>query len=76
MRLTTNQLETLLGTVQSRFERNMRRHAEVAWADVLAKLRGLPEKLRALYEMERTGGEPDVIGQDQKTGAFIRYFAA
>lgn len=60
--------EELLQTLKARFERNMHRHKGVAWADVQAKLEGNPGALKALREMEATGGEPDVIGQDQDTG--------
>jgi len=60
--LTREQQEELLGVLKERFEKNMIRHEKTAWADVHAKLAGSPEKLWSLSEMERTGGEPDVIG--------------
>lgn len=62
--------ETLLHTLKRRFETNPRRHDGVAWADVQARLEANPEALRSLHEMESTGGEPDVIGQDHETGRF------
>ncbi len=60
--------ETLLHTLKRRFETNPRRHEGIAWADVQARIEGNPGALKALHEMESTGGEPDVIGQDEKTG--------
>ena len=67
------QREDLLKTCQARFEKNMQRHAGLAWAKVQAKLEANPEKLWSLNEMERTGGEPDVVGHDKKTGEYIFY---
>lgn len=61
----------LLRTLKDRFDRNMLRHADVAWTTVQAKVAASPARLRSLAEMERTGGEPDVVGQDPKTGAFL-----
>lgn len=61
----------LLATLKSRFEKNMNRHAGMEWTGVLARLEANPAKLWSLGEMERTGGEPDVVGQDGKTGEFI-----
>lgn len=61
----------LVGTLQARFAKNMRRHQGVDWNSVRAKLDANPEKIQALHEMERTGGEPDVVGVDGKTGEFI-----
>jgi len=63
----------LLNTLKSRFENNMHRHKGLTWEDVQARLTSNPEKLRSLNEMERTGGEPDVVGYDKKTGEFIFY---
>lgn len=60
--------EELLRTLEARFEQNMHRHKGLAWADVEARLEGDPEALKSLHEMERTGGEPDVVGRDGKTG--------
>jgi hypothetical protein len=65
--------EDLLNALKARFEQNMDRHRELEWAEVQAKLRANPEKLWSLGEMERTGGEPDVVGQDDKTGEYIFY---
>jgi hypothetical protein len=62
--------DDLLGTLKTRFEKNMHRHQGVAWADVQARLESNSGALKALHAMEETGGEPDVIGRDQKTGRF------
>ncbi|MFN0052874.1 MAG: DUF4256 domain-containing protein [Planctomycetales bacterium] len=69
--LTAKQRETLLGTLQARFEDHPQRHKGLQWAEVQARLESHREKLWSLYEMERTGGEPDVVGRDKKTGAFL-----
>lgn len=61
----------LLAVLRARFEGNPARHAGLAWADVAARLDAAPEKLWSLQEMERTGGEPDVIGRDRKSGEFL-----
>jgi len=63
----------LLGTLKARFEKNMNRHKGLDWAKVQARLEASADKLRSLDEMERTGGEPDVVGQDEKTGDYIFY---
>lgn len=63
----------LVNILKERFEANMDRHKDINWADVQAKLESNPEKLRSLEAMERTGGEPDVVGQDENTGEFIFY---
>lgn len=68
-----DQNENLLETLQARFEKNMKRHKGIAWEDVQARLKAHPKKLRSLEEMERTGGEPDVIGHDAKTGEYLFY---
>ena len=65
------QCEELLRTLKARFEKNMNRHKGLEWAKVQARLVANPEKLRSLSEMEKTGGEPDVIGYDKKTGEYI-----
>ena len=65
--------EELLSTLKTRFEKNMNRHAGLEWAEVQAKLEADNEKLWSLNEMERTGGEPDVVGLDKKTGEYIFY---
>ncbi|MDZ7316676.1 MAG: DUF4256 domain-containing protein [candidate division KSB1 bacterium] len=69
--LTIEQKEELLRTLSRRFAENMRRHLGILWEEVQAKIEAHPEKLWSLYEMERTGGEPDVIGLDPKTGEFL-----
>jgi hypothetical protein len=71
--LSSAQRQDLLGVLQTRFEKNMSRHKGVEWAKVRAKLEASPEKLWSLNEMESTGGEPDVVGHDKKTGEFIFY---
>lgn len=68
--------EKLLGTLKTRFEKNMSRHKGIDWTKVQAKLEANAEKLASLSEMERTGGEPDVVGQDKKTGEYIFYDCA
>lgn len=65
------QREELLGGLQARFGKNTGRHAGLDWAKVKSRLEANPEKLWSLGEMERTGGEPDVVGQDKKTGEFL-----
>ena len=65
------QLEELLRALKARFEKNMNRHKGLEWAKVQAKLEAKTEKLWSLNEMERTGGEPDVVGYDKKTGEYI-----
>ncbi len=69
--LSPAQREELLRAWQARFEKNMNRHQGLDWAKVQAKLRANPEKLWSLSEMEGTGGEPDVVGHDKKTGEYI-----
>lgn len=71
--LSPKQREELLRALKARFEKNMNRHKGVEWAKVEAKLKANPEKLWSLHEMERTGGEPDVVGQDKKTGEYVFY---
>jgi hypothetical protein len=71
--LTAGQREELLGTLKARFEKNMNRHEGLAWVQVRAKLDADGEKLWSLFEMERSGGEPDVVGHDNKTGEYIFY---
>src|SRR6266566_9041997 len=67
------QREELLTALKARFEKNMDRHKGLEWAKVQAKLEANTGKLRSLNEMERTGGEPDVVGHDKKTGEYIFY---
>ena len=71
--LSPQQREGLLQTLKARFEKNLHRHKGLAWAGVQARLDAHPDKLWSLYEMERTGGEPDVVGQDKKTGEVVFY---
>lgn len=61
----------VIETLKARFEKQMGRHSGLEWTKVQARLEANPKKLRALSEMEKTGGEPDVIGHDKKTGEFI-----
>jgi hypothetical protein len=70
------QRKELLGALKARFEKNMNRHEGLDWANAQARLEANPEKLWSLDEMERTGGEPDVVGHDQKTGEYIFYDCA
>lgn len=72
-KLSSEQREELLLALQVRFEKNMKRHKNISWDKVLAKVSDHPEKLWTLQEMESTGGEPDVVGYDSKTGEFIFY---
>jgi hypothetical protein len=75
-KLSSEQREELLGVLKTRFEKNMNRHEGLAWAKVKAKLEAEAERLWSLHEMERTGGEPDVVGQDKKTGDYIFFDCA
>ncbi len=72
-KLSQEQIRELLEILKVRFEKNMKRHKDLVWNKVKAKLEdaGSSEKLRSLYEMERTGGEPDVLELDKKTGEYI-----
>ena len=70
-RLSPEQSGELLKALKARFEKNMNRHKGLEWAKVQAKLEANPEKLWSLNEMERTGGEPDVVGHDKKAGEHI-----
>ena len=71
--LSSEQRKELLKALKARFDRNMRLHKGLEWVEVQAKLEATPEKLWSLQEMERTGGEPDVVCQDKKTGEYIFY---
>ena len=71
--LSPEQREELLKTLNARFEKNMNRHEDLEWAKVKAKLEVDTEKLWSLNEMERTGGAPDIVGHDKKTGEYIFY---
>jgi hypothetical protein len=68
--MKTQEREELLQALKGRFEKNMHRHKAIAWADVRARLEGRPGAMASLREMEATGGEPDVIGQDSRTGQY------
>jgi len=74
--LTKDQQKELLNTIKIRFEKNMDRHKGLDWATVMARLEANPGKLWSLGEMERTGGEPDVVALDNKTGEYIIYDCA
>ena len=69
--LSPKQREELLKALKARFEKNLHRHKGLEWAKVEARLAANPGKLWSLQEMERTGGEPDVVGQDKKSGEYI-----
>jgi hypothetical protein len=71
--LSTKQREELLNTLNARFEKNMTRHKGLEWAKVYARLQANTEKLWSLNAMEETGGEPDVVSYDKKTGEYIFY---
>lgn len=70
-KLSSEQRDELLGTLEARFGKNVKRHKGLEWSKVKARLESQPEKLWSLKKMEETGGEPDVVGQDAKTGAYI-----
>ena len=76
MELSVEQREELLNTLKKRFEKNRIRHKGLEWRNVQARLEANTQKLWSLYEMERTGGEPDVVGEDKNTGEFIFYDCA
>lgn len=67
------EFEELLITLKARFEKNMNRHKGMVWEKIQTKLESNPEKLNSLNEMEKTGGEPDVVGFDKKSGEYIFY---
>jgi len=69
--LSPEQREELLRTLRARFEKNMSRHTGLEWAELQARLEADPGKLWSLSEMERTGGEPDVVGRDEDTGEYV-----
>jgi hypothetical protein len=73
LELSPERGEGLLRTLQDRFEKNMQRHESLEWPEIQAKLEAHPEKLSSLNAMEGTGGEPDVVGFDKKTGEYIFY---
>ena len=69
--LSPKQREEVIRALKARFEKNMNRHEDLEWAKVQAKLQANPKKLWSLTEMERTGGEPDVVGHDKRTGEYV-----
>src|SRR5829696_7376839 len=71
--LSAKEIDELLRVLKARFEKNTGRHTGLEWAAVQAKLEANPEPLASLNEMERTGGEPDVVGHDKKRGQYIFY---
>jgi hypothetical protein len=71
--LSSKLREELLKALKARFEKNMHRHRGLEWAPILARLEVTADKLWSLSEMERTGGEPDVVGHDRKTGEYVFY---
>ena len=73
MGMKAQQYEELLRILKARFERNMNRHRGIEWPKVQARLEASAEKWWPLNEMERTGGEPDVVGHDKKTGEYVFY---
>src|SRR5436190_2721901 len=73
MQLSSKEHEELLAALKARFEKNMSRHKGLEWAKVQARLDANPEKLWSLHEMEKTGGEPDVVGHDKKSGEYVFY---
>lgn len=73
MELSIEQHQALLKVLKLRFEKHINRHGDLEWAKIQAKLDAHPEKLWSLHEMESTGGEPDVIGYDKKTGEYLFY---
>jgi hypothetical protein len=74
--ISAKQRTTLLKTLSARFEKNVARHPRMSWDKVLARLEDRPEAIRSLHEMEQSGGEPDVVGQDAKSGEIIFYDCA
>lgn len=72
-KLSPQQHEQLFKTLKDRFEKNKNRHKGIEWPEVQSKLEANPEKLWSLYKMEETGGEPDVVGYDKKSGEYIFY---
>lgn len=69
--LSQKQREEIFAALKARFDKNMNRHQGLAWAEVQSRLESNAEKLKPLHDMETTGGEPDVVGQDKKTGEFV-----
>ena len=74
--LSPEQGDELIAIVKTRFYKNRNRHNDLEWDEIQAKLKANPKKLWSLHEMERTGGEPDVVGHDEKTGEYLFYDCA
>ncbi len=70
-KLSSSQRDEIIGILKTRFEKNMKRHKGIDWSKVQARLEAKPEKLWSLNEMEITGGEPDVVDHDKKTGEYV-----
>ena len=75
-KLSSEQGEALLKTLGARFEKNMNRHKGLEWAKVQTRLKAKPDKLWSLSEMEKTGGEPDIVSHDKKTGEYLFFDCA
>lgn len=75
-KLTAEETSNLVGILKTRFEKNTNRHTDINWHEVQSKLESSPEKLWSLNEMEKTGGEPDVVDFDKKSGEFIFFDCA
>jgi hypothetical protein len=75
-KISSAERDKLFDTLQARFTKNTNRHKGIEWAKVQAKLEGSPEKIWSLHQMEETGGEPDVVGFDKKSGEYIFYDCA
>jgi hypothetical protein len=73
MAMKAKEREELIAALKARFEKNMNRHRNVEWVQVQSRLEANTEKVRSLNEMERTGGEPDVVGYDKKSGKYLFY---
>ncbi len=71
--MSAESMNKLIGTLKARFENNKNRHRDLDWNELLIRLEARKEKLRSIDEMEKTGGEPDVVGRDEETGEFIFY---
>ena len=69
--LATAQAGDLLAVLKKRFDKNMKRHKDLDWNKIESRLLAAPEKLWTLHEMEKSGGEPDVVGYDKKTGEYV-----
>lgn len=72
-KLSTQEQDELLGTLKVRFEKNLNRHKGIDWVAVSARLKARPEKLQTIYQMEMTGGEPDIVGYDKARDEYIIY---